>query len=372
MELRHLPTAFILPRRFLKIPEKIGFQTRGAHLARYVTYFAFRQGNVKDFHNHLINVWLKALEVVAQVSPSERRKRGEIVGSWFLLETLVKAIIIAPETTDYTKVATLCSKLSEVLNSFTGTGQLIRAVLNRALAYFYKDLLEIAPPSIVLEMIRCQLDSLHLASGRDSEEKAKNSEDRSAFMTFVRCFLTPRFLLFSLAPLPDGTSIFDEIFLPAIEQGFQVPDHTEQFFLVLSDLIRQFDLREQPFVAQRLVSLLRAMGKPHNLSLFKKTWKPTAETSIPDRRSAIHLLAVVHFILYWMDGRDFDQNVGRAVILMNKLARPLSEAEIKMMNDRKATTDTSFTNVFSRSSVVTRSTVGSRNLLASRSTVFHF
>jgi hypothetical protein len=95
--------------------------------------------------------------------------------------------------------------------------------------------------------------------------------------------MTPGILLFMLAPFQQGSSVFEDLFLRLIKDGFEVPEHTEQFFSFLCDLVRPFDIREQPIVANGLTPVPRALGKAETGRLLKRALKPSSDHPLPNR-----------------------------------------------------------------------------------------
>jgi hypothetical protein len=286
-------------------------------LVRYVEHFAFRDGQMANVHVELLENWIEYIDSVVQ-TPESRQKSGDMVASWFLLEVLIKGIMLVGPDADLSRVAELTARLARTLSLFRGTGHLVKLELNKSLGAFFRDLLEVARPSGVLKMLRMHFHILNVS--REDEEEC------AGLIDFLRVFLTPRTLIYLLIPIAEGVSAFTEIILPVIETLFESAKSTDALFEHIFELLRQFSITEEPVIARGLIPLVRAIGRSENIARLKKNWRRVGE-EVPNRQTVYFLAAVAHYVLFWLPSTEFDDGIARAAAALKIFARPISEAE---------------------------------------------
>ncbi|OHS98550.1 Dedicator of cytokinesis family protein [Tritrichomonas foetus] len=280
-------------------------------LVFYLKFCALRHEGEGGIHQKLLPMWLKYLDEEPFV-----QKRPDFFCCWFLFELLVKSLLSSPENADFPSIATLTSKLSGYLPSFRESGQNIGLNLNRHLCMFYKDMFEFVPNhGIIITMSRMHLENLEC-------DTQKNIFDRECFRDFILNFLSPKIFLFIIAPLHDGSSIFNRHYLPLIESGISHYDHTNDTFKLLFNLLLQYEPSEHKIIAKCLYPLLVSIGK----------WSESFD-NYPSKSHIVYPLVVAHFILYNTEFDKFDQEIAFACQALLHFAQKLSKSELDKINE---------------------------------------
>jgi hypothetical protein len=270
------------------------------YLAFYVRAYALRQPGLENFLPNFIKEW--HVVASAQTPP---QGRADLVVPWFLLELLVKASLVRePPLPELERLVLTISGAIPALRQSPGTRQLVTE-LNRHLAFFYRDLYEVAPAPLVLKLVHAHL--AHLGEG--------SAIDAPLFADLFANFLSPKVFVHIIAPLTKRSSLFDDIFIPRILAAVSSVESANAVFSALYETLRQFTPAEHVAISERLARLVTVVSAG-----FEAFSRPG------DRVFAQYLLTVVHYVLYYNEKLPIPETVavacGQVVALSHRLAPP--------------------------------------------------
>ena len=280
------------------------------YLVFYLKFCAFRNGNGKDFHGNLVRLWRAYLD-----EAEFDLKRSDFVCSWFLLELIVKSLMIDSKDADYASIIALCSSLSQTLPSFRNSGQNIGASLNQSIALFCKDLFEFVPHSYVAEIARQHVRQLDITT-------PNIWFDKQCFRQFMKNLLSPKVFLFFIAPLEVQGSLFTDIFVPQIRKGFGEAKHTNDVFECLYHILSQFGPKEHRIIAPLMRKMFSIVGG-----------EATRIASYQNRSHTVYPIIITHYILYYSDITQISELVAKECSGIIKLCRRLSEQDKQIIKE---------------------------------------
>jgi hypothetical protein len=182
--------------------------------------------------------------------------------------------------------------------------------MNSHLAYFHKDIFEVIPLGWLLTMVQVHLKQFRL----------QEFQDREMFHTFIEIFFTPKIFLFLIAPLPKQASPFAILVIPLLRASIPTPKFIDRVFKLLWRLLMQYNTQEHPIVARYLVPLLREIGR------FGPAFKQWT-----DRTLLIYPLTIAHYIFYYLEPSDFDDQIATTALYCRLLSRCLSDDEKQLL-----------------------------------------
>lgn len=278
------------------------------YLIFYLKFCALRHSGEESFHERFIQIWAKYLK-----NTEFDQKRSDFFCCWFLLELLTKSLMLKNENVDIDSLNYITSTLSSYLPKFRDSGQYIGNAINKHLCFFYKDLFEFVDHSLVFKMLEQHIN-LDL-------QGTTNLFDRECFRDIISTFISPKIFLYLTAPV-GNSSLFINLFLPHIKSAMNVPEHTNDIFKLIYDLLLQFEPSEHRKIAPQLLPLLQFIGQS----------APILE-SYPSKSYLVYILVVAHYIFYYNNINKFTNEYSRCASLIIKLSAKLSESEQEIIKE---------------------------------------
>ena len=176
----------------------------------------------------------------------------------------------------------VCEKLSSKLPEYRTKQVTTGLSLNITLVNFFKDVIEVGQFDTGFKMITNHIQHLDLISQRT---------DRECFRDIMSNLFTPKIFLFSLLS-PDGTSLtyLDVHFIPSIEEGIPIEQHTDMVFRMIFQILSQYNKQQYlEFIHSRLIQILHAIDRKISvLQSYKlKTYR-------------VNIFCVSHYLFYYL------------------------------------------------------------------------
>lgn len=213
------------------------------NLIFYVAYCAFRWQS-KDFYKHLAAQWLKYIE-----NDPKNNKRTDISAAWFLFDLIIKSLAITTNKHELGDIITLCGHLTDGMEYLRLQRLAAGKSLNKYMAMFIKDIIEISSRSIGFQILAKHIGFL----------KFKELFDKECFRDLLPIILTPKIFLFSLVKINDNETFFDKYFVDQIAKVLDSEKFANLTFHTLFDLLSQFDNKQHQFIFKKLFNLLNVI-----------------------------------------------------------------------------------------------------------------
>ncbi|OHT03901.1 Dedicator of cytokinesis family protein [Tritrichomonas foetus] len=283
----------------------------------YLNHCALRKADEEDFYRRYFKLYYNYL----QKTPFTH-KRPDFFCIWFFLELIIKAIVL-DQVRNMKYITKIIETLSSYLPKFRESGQSIGNSLNRNLCLFYKDLFDVVKDhKIVIDLVQTHLKSIECSN-------TTNIFDRECFRDFIQYFVSPKIFIYIIAPYKPGHSLFNDLILPYFEATMNVYVHTNDLFKLIFELILQFDPDAFETIAIQISPLLHLIGKSADLI-----------RQYQSKKFQIYPFVIAHFILFYANFDDFDDEFYDAFVLLIKEATHLTEKQINEMDDKNTRTAT--------------------------------
>lgn len=314
-------------------------------LVIYLNKYALRNLVTDNKEPHFINNFIKFYYTFIDKTQFSD-KRSDFCFIWFILELMIKGALLEPSHFVINDVTKITMTLTHYLYEFRKKEQSIGQIVNRSLALFYKDLLEI--PNIDKRVVFKMIER-HLAQfGRKIKDKdderdpdkqedkivIEKSYDRKWFRDFFKCLVTPKIFSFIISPYikeknkdekepKEQNTLFNLLFLPIFESEMNCFDHTDKMFKYLYRLLLSFDPDQYKFIAKQMIPLLFLVGR--NKDIIKM---------YESKHFQIHIFIICHFILYYAKFDDFSDELADCCALLIKEAVHSKKSDFKLLRKR--------------------------------------
>lgn len=324
-------------------------------LVIYLNRYAFRTF-AKDkkeihFNDNIIKFYHSFLE-----NNSFTHLRSDFYSIWFIFELIIKASLLDPKSSlNLNDISKITSNLSHYLYEYRKSHQNVGQIINRSLALFYKDLLELPniDKRIVFKMVEKHLSRFgrklkEKEEGKDHDKQrdkinAEKTFDRKWFRDFFKCFVTPKVFTFLIMPCEisdknkesqnqnddkDSNTLFNSLFIPIIESEMNNYIHTDKMFQLIYRLLLKFDPDQYKYIAQQLIPLLFLVGRNKDLIMMYDS-KPFQ----------VYIFVICHFILYYGNFEDFTDELGDCCSLLIREAVHTNEKNLNLYMENKDNLD---------------------------------